>query len=73
MGTHPSQVRAVPLMRAALLCLLLVLSATTQLSAQDAPNADQRIVLITGSTDGLGREVALRVSRTGALDAKSAR
>lgn len=54
-------------MRAILLFLLLVIGTTSEVSAQDAPNADQRIVLITGSTDGLGREVALRVSRTGAF------
>jgi NAD(P)-dependent dehydrogenase (short-subunit alcohol dehydrogenase family) len=35
-------------------------------SATSAPNADQQIVLITGSTDGLGRELALRLGTEGA-------
>ena len=30
------------------------------------PRPDQQVVLITGSTDGLGREVAMRVAATGA-------
>jgi NAD(P)-dependent dehydrogenase (short-subunit alcohol dehydrogenase family) len=54
-------------MRAALFAALLALGVVSSASAQDAPNADQRVILITGSTDGLGREVALRVSRTGAF------
>ena len=55
-------------MRAALLIVLCALGvAASGAAAQDAPNADQRVVLITGSTDGLGREVAMRVSRTGAF------
>ena len=54
--------------RAALFAVLLALSTgASHASAQDAPNADQRVILITGSTDGLGREVAVRASRTGAF------
>jgi NAD(P)-dependent dehydrogenase (short-subunit alcohol dehydrogenase family) len=47
-------------MRALLLLLLVTVSAP--LGAQSS----RRVVLITGSTDGLGREVALRTAATGA-------
>jgi NAD(P)-dependent dehydrogenase (short-subunit alcohol dehydrogenase family) len=40
---------------------------STQATAQGtAPRPDQQVVLVTGSTDGLGREVALRIADTGA-------
>jgi NAD(P)-dependent dehydrogenase (short-subunit alcohol dehydrogenase family) len=50
--------------------LLMLAAALTQTDAQPvnsprlAPN--QQVVLVTGSTDGLGREVAMRVAATGA-------
>lgn len=40
------------------------LPGTAERSA--APMTDGRVILVTGSTDGLGREVALRAARTGA-------
>jgi NAD(P)-dependent dehydrogenase (short-subunit alcohol dehydrogenase family) len=45
----------------------LVMLAVTTARAQPArPNAGQRIALVTGSTDGLGREVARRLAAEGA-------
>src|SRR5690349_18226885 len=57
------------------LCLSLLVVRVTGGSAPaqqpiqgvgDAPPAGTRVILITGSTDGLGREVALRLAATGA-------
>jgi len=55
------------------LSLACLMTLTTGLRApQGAPQGapqlrpDQQVVLITGSTDGLGREVAMRVAATGA-------
>jgi NAD(P)-dependent dehydrogenase (short-subunit alcohol dehydrogenase family) len=41
-------------------------SATAAQGTPATPRAGQRVVLITGSTDGLGRDVALRLGATGA-------
>lgn len=51
--------------------LVLLLAGSMPLRGQVDPGApaahsDQRIILITGSTDGLGREVARRLAATGA-------
>lgn len=43
----------------------LVAAAPLAAAAQDAPGPDQRVVLITGSTSGLGREVALALGAAG--------
>jgi NAD(P)-dependent dehydrogenase (short-subunit alcohol dehydrogenase family) len=40
--------------------------AASDAGAQARPRADQQVVLVTGSTDGLGREVALRLGAAGA-------
>jgi NAD(P)-dependent dehydrogenase (short-subunit alcohol dehydrogenase family) len=51
------------------LVVFLVLSCATGVPVAEAQTkvpANARIILITGSTDGLGREVALRVGATGA-------
>ena len=51
----------------ALLVLLAVAVAAASASAQPAPvPAGRPVILITGSTDGLGREVARRLAATGA-------
>jgi len=47
----------------AMIVLNALPSAAT--AAQDAPGPDQRVVLITGSTSGLGREVALALGEAG--------
>src|SRR3990172_1459686 len=39
---------------------------TASSAAAQTPQAGQRIVLVTGSTSGLGREVARRLAATGA-------
>lgn len=44
----------------------ITLLAASNLAAQFNPGSDQEIVLITGSTSGLGREVARRIAATGA-------
>ena len=48
--------------------ILLSITATLSISAQEgvAPTPGQEIVLVTGSTSGLGREVALRMGLRGA-------
>jgi NAD(P)-dependent dehydrogenase (short-subunit alcohol dehydrogenase family) len=53
---------------AALAALLLGTMVTgVEVEAQgSAPRAGQEVMLVTGSTDGLGREVALRLAATGA-------
>lgn len=54
---------------AALYVALMPVAAVAQparAGALDAPPPGARVVLITGSTDGLGREVALRTARSGA-------
>jgi NAD(P)-dependent dehydrogenase (short-subunit alcohol dehydrogenase family) len=66
MGRNTSQIPAVSLIRAALLALIAVALLAGGAHAQNARRPDQRVVLITGSTDGLGRVVALRVADTGA-------
>jgi NAD(P)-dependent dehydrogenase (short-subunit alcohol dehydrogenase family) len=82
MRQHPNRLRCRPQfergsVRKGLLTLAAALGAlaTTSLSAQTAPTAiasagelrpDQQVVFITGSTDGLGREVAMRLAATGA-------
>ena len=48
-----------------LLCTVLMVAAVADGSAQALPGADQRVVLVTGSTSGLGREVALRLGADG--------
>lgn len=57
-------------MAAALAAAAVVAAGVTSTAeAQDAPadeESDTRVVLITGSTGGLGREVALRLAATGA-------
>ncbi len=54
-------------MLAALLALGLLPMTNTTTSAQPAaPTASQRIALVTGSTDGLGRELARRLAAEGA-------
>jgi NAD(P)-dependent dehydrogenase (short-subunit alcohol dehydrogenase family) len=50
---------------------LAALAAVTALGpqdarAQEAPRPDQEVVLVTGSTSGLGRELALRLASSGA-------
>jgi NAD(P)-dependent dehydrogenase (short-subunit alcohol dehydrogenase family) len=49
---------------AALIVAVAIIPAHAQSPA--APRPDQRIVLVTGSTDGLGREVARRLAAEGA-------
>lgn len=49
---------------AAALCA--VASCTASRAADDPPQAARKVVLITGSTDGLGRELAFRMGATGA-------
>jgi NAD(P)-dependent dehydrogenase (short-subunit alcohol dehydrogenase family) len=51
-------------MRFAILASFLLLGCTTMNSAAQVP-ADRQVILITGSTDGLGREVALRMAAEG--------
>jgi NAD(P)-dependent dehydrogenase (short-subunit alcohol dehydrogenase family) len=46
--------------------VLLAATVVTVPAAAQAPGADQQVILVTGSTDGLGREVALRLASTGA-------
>jgi len=54
-------------MLAALLALGLLSMTNTNASVQPAaPTASQRIALVTGSTDGLGRELARRLAAEGA-------
>ena len=50
---------------------LAALAAVTALGpqdarAQEAPRPDQQVVLVTGSTSGLGRELAFRLASSGA-------
>jgi NAD(P)-dependent dehydrogenase (short-subunit alcohol dehydrogenase family) len=44
----------------------LLTIGVTPAAAQRAPTAGQKVVLVTGATSGLGREVALRLARGGA-------
>jgi NAD(P)-dependent dehydrogenase (short-subunit alcohol dehydrogenase family) len=66
----PSPKRSMsPIRRTALLALLaFVAPLSSPLEAQDgrAPRPGQQVVLVTGSTSGLGREVALRMGLQGA-------
>lgn len=48
------------------LLALALLCACTNGNAADTQQAPRKVVLITGSTDGLGRELALRLAATGA-------
>ena len=48
------------------LALATTLVAAPAEAQQSRPRAGQRVVLVTGSTDGLGREVALRLGAGGA-------
>ena len=52
-------------MRLLLVCLCLVF-ASASAQAQPAATTSSRIVLVTGSTDGLGRELARRLANEGA-------
>ena len=49
----------------ALVCGLALTTSPRVTRAQSAPTAGQRVVLVTGSTSGLGREVALRLGGDG--------
>jgi NAD(P)-dependent dehydrogenase (short-subunit alcohol dehydrogenase family) len=49
-----------------LLMAAIPIAATSAQTPGRAPAPNQRVVLVTGSTDGLGREVALRVAAGGA-------
>ena len=53
-----------------LITLIVIISSyASQINAQvnsDYPSMDGKTVLITGSTDGLGREVAIRLGMLGA-------
>ena len=52
-----------------LIALVIIFSYVSQINAQinsDYPSMDGKTVLITGSTDGLGREVAIRLGMLGA-------
>jgi NAD(P)-dependent dehydrogenase (short-subunit alcohol dehydrogenase family) len=51
---------------AALACALGLVTTSDSAAAQDAPAPGQRVALVTGSTSGLGREVALRIAGGGA-------
>jgi NAD(P)-dependent dehydrogenase (short-subunit alcohol dehydrogenase family) len=51
-------------MRIAILACFLFLAFSAMNSAAQVP-ADRQVILITGSTDGLGREVALRLAADG--------
>ena len=72
MVRHPPQVRAVPLTRALCAGLIALFAGTACATAQTAqvstraPAPEQRVILVTGSTDGLGREVARRLAADGA-------
>jgi NAD(P)-dependent dehydrogenase (short-subunit alcohol dehydrogenase family) len=62
----PHGARATSLALATLLLTLLLAMTEAPLSSQQvAPAADRRVALITGSTDGLGRELALRLGDAG--------
>ena len=50
---------------APLLALTVTAMSPLDLASQDSPTPDQRIVLVTGSTSGLGREVALDLGAAG--------
>ena len=60
---HPSRLR---LALAALLCAGCIVAATADAQAHARPGPDQQVVLVTGSTSGLGREVARRLASRGA-------
>jgi NAD(P)-dependent dehydrogenase (short-subunit alcohol dehydrogenase family) len=49
-----------------LLCALTIAGGPGEALAQSEPQPGQRVVLVTGSTSGLGREVALRLASDGA-------
>jgi NAD(P)-dependent dehydrogenase (short-subunit alcohol dehydrogenase family) len=49
----------------ALVCALALTTSPRVTRAQSAPTAGQRVALVTGSTSGLGREVALRLGGDG--------
>lgn len=53
-------------LRMAPVAVALILAASTTADAQSAPTEGQQVVLVTGSTSGLGREVALRLGAMGA-------
>ena len=63
-GTSPSlRVLRLAVLLAGLSCASLVSAPT--LDAQASPEAGQEVVLVTGSTSGLGREVARRLGAMG--------
>jgi NAD(P)-dependent dehydrogenase (short-subunit alcohol dehydrogenase family) len=67
MGFMPSvTMRATGAAAAALAAIMMIGSPAFGQSAAEAPSLQGKTVMITGSTDGLGREVALRVAARGA-------
>jgi NAD(P)-dependent dehydrogenase (short-subunit alcohol dehydrogenase family) len=70
---HSRFVRGGPRARLGIAAMLLMLAApgcatatAQQTDAPTRPKPGQRVVLVTGSTDGLGRELALRLAADGA-------
>jgi len=63
-GTHAGAIRRALSLSFTALPLLMMLAMPA--SSQDAPAPGQPVILVTGSTDGLGREVAFRLAATGA-------
>jgi NAD(P)-dependent dehydrogenase (short-subunit alcohol dehydrogenase family) len=63
---HARSTRAAGLLGAAAFLMLAAGATAADAQAGSAPAADQRVALVTGSTDGLGREVALRLGSSGA-------
>jgi NAD(P)-dependent dehydrogenase (short-subunit alcohol dehydrogenase family) len=74
MATDPANHRFAPIrlrkVRAAVVATVLLGLALAQPACLDADQvdaaADRQVILVTGSTDGLGRAVALRLASTGA-------
>jgi NAD(P)-dependent dehydrogenase (short-subunit alcohol dehydrogenase family) len=66
--SHPSRSLARPLLAAVILAVVALAApfAVPTLDAQVGPSLAGKVALVTGSTSGLGREVALRLGSMGA-------
>lgn len=64
-GRTPPSARQAALIGAAVVIAATASAPSVASAAVQTPEAEQRIVLVTGSTSGLGREVARRLASTG--------